>query len=233
MKMRAGMRSVYLIGVILTLILVLGVIALHSLRVGILARPDGVPSQARNLGTVIQPSYWHWCQDENSERYCETYPRQGGFPIYSGYYLPVGPETISDMASLDVHSYPDAHEITNLFRLSTIYDKGYNWPLVERLSPLGGRRHWSYRFIFPNCLQAISNSNIDEFIENSSDWKIENEILYFEEISQLFSKIDVNFQRVSEHEAAISDPFAGVDGVVEINQYGQCFGRMTLIVDDG
>jgi hypothetical protein len=216
------------------LVLAVAVIAagLYAVRVSPLARPEGVPPHARNLGNVIQPSYWHWCEQVDGERYCETFSRRGGFPLYSGRYLPVAPQVVTQIASLDSARFPEAAEITRLLRMSTIFDDGYNWPLVERISPLGARERWSYRFVLPGCLEAISSSDVDGFSEQATRWRDGSDGAYLDELIRLFATIDVELRQVSELEVMLSDTVAGASGTSTLALPRQCYGRIYLSSDD-
>lgn len=215
------------------LVLAVAVIAagLYAVRVSPLARPEGVPPRARNLGNFVQPSYWYRCEQVDGERYCETFSRRGGFPLYSGRYLPVAPQVVTQIASLDSARFQAAAEITSLFRMSTIFYDGYNWPLVERISPLGPRERWSYRFVFPSCLEAISSSDIDGFNEEATRWKNASDATYLDELIRLFAVIDVELRHVSDLEVRLSDSVAGVSGTATLALPRQCYGRIYLSSD--
>ena len=113
MRVGIDMRAMMLSATLLVLAVSVIAAGIYVLRVSPLARPEGVPPQARNLGNVVQPSYWHWCEQANGARHCETYSRRGGFPLYSGRYLPVAPEVITQIASLGhklINGIPIYHE---------------------------------------------------------------------------------------------------------------------------
>lgn len=115
--------------------------------------------------------------------------------------------------------------------MSTIFDDGYNWPLVERISPLGARERWSYRFVLPDCLEAISRSDVDGFNERATRWRNEGDGAYLDELTRLFAAINVELRHVSEEEVRLSDAAAGVSGTATLALPRQCFGRIYLSVD--
>lgn len=215
-------------GAILFVLLVMTVAAgPYVLRTLPLARPDGVPPQARNLGSIIKPTYWHWCEETNGVRRCETYTRNGGIRLYSGLYLPVAPDDILRLRGLDAATFPEAAEILSLLRMRTVFSDGYNWPLAERVSPLDVRDGWRYRFAFPDCLDAISRSDIDGFLEQAGRWRNESGNAYLGELISLFETINVHLQPGPEQELHLTDTEAGVSGTVAMPPQS-CYGHVYL-----
>jgi hypothetical protein len=201
------------------------VFSLWVFRLSSLARPRGVPFQARNLGNIVQLSYWHWCQEIDGYRACETYTRSGGFPVYSGLYLPITPKF---SLKLSEFGSTDTDELTDIFRRKVLFDQGYNWPLIERIKPVGVREQWSYRFIFKDCLKAASTSDLDQLRKRMAAWLKTSEKEWEETLRQHFARIEISIEFVNNRSIILVDRVAGVNGTADLPLKNQCFGQIYL-----
>lgn len=192
-----------------------------------LARPQGVPEQAYNLGNLVQPSYWHWCDDGDLIKYCEAFGRSGGFPIYSGVYMPIPPLVISNLRQNMLENPGALDAVLDELQASVIFSDAYNWPVAERIAPVGVRTEWSYRYFLQDCLLPLRNLHALEFEENWSTWSVADTRELVARLNESFDPVGVEFELMSNGQVNVIDQIADVSGILTRTPVG-CYDRVYL-----
>lgn len=188
-------------------------------------RPEGAPKGSRNLGNLLQQSYWIYCDSSIGDLiYCETYPRTGGEFISNGIYIKMSPS--------DYRIFRSMQEISPIEKFWDIFgnkinfiDGFYYFPVAERIRPVGVRQKWTYRYAIRDC--ASNLNNVGDFVSYYAEYADSSWEEHITALQSEFAEINLTLSSVEPGKLFVHDELDNIDGYLqEVNV--NCFGRFYL-----